>query len=176
MTSDARDARFSGCRDSGSACMEKVREKWVDGADNCNGKSKACHSSLEMEDVVRAVQMRTIIGGGNGGTNLGHLFQFAADQFSDAGALLSAQHMKFDGCHIIPLLKGISSRNLACSKLRSVFGTPSNFDNRDSTLFQPFDFPIHDLDRFFHKVEFFVDLNLFQRNNECFVSQALLKV
>ncbi|KAL4577416.1 hypothetical protein LXL04_013525 [Taraxacum kok-saghyz] len=41
----------------------------------------------------RAVQMRTIIGGGNGGTNLGHLFQFAADQISDAGALLSAQHM-----------------------------------------------------------------------------------
>ncbi|KAL4555996.1 hypothetical protein LXL04_038631 [Taraxacum kok-saghyz] len=42
----------------------------------------------------RAVQMRTIIGGGNGGTNLGHLFQFAADQFSDAGALLSAQHIR----------------------------------------------------------------------------------
>ncbi|KAL4582796.1 hypothetical protein LXL04_007355 [Taraxacum kok-saghyz] len=42
---------------------------------------------------MRAVQMRTIIGGGNGGTNLGHLFQFAADQFSDAGALLSAQHI-----------------------------------------------------------------------------------
>ncbi|KAL4556414.1 hypothetical protein LXL04_039065 [Taraxacum kok-saghyz] len=37
----------------------------------------------------RAVQMRTIIGGGNGGTNLGHLFQFAADQVSDPGALLS---------------------------------------------------------------------------------------
>ncbi|KAL4575600.1 hypothetical protein LXL04_022448 [Taraxacum kok-saghyz] len=43
--------------------------------------------------LMRAVQMRTIIGGGNGGTNLGHLFQFVADQFSDAGALLSAQHM-----------------------------------------------------------------------------------
>ncbi|KAL4577025.1 hypothetical protein LXL04_013126 [Taraxacum kok-saghyz] len=42
----------------------------------------------------RAVQMRTIIGGGNGGTNLGHLFQFVADQFSDAGALLSAQHIE----------------------------------------------------------------------------------
>ncbi|KAL4592209.1 hypothetical protein LXL04_005196 [Taraxacum kok-saghyz] len=45
--------------------------------------------------IRRAVQMRTIIGGGNGGTNLGHLFQFAADQFSDAGALLSAQHILF---------------------------------------------------------------------------------
>ncbi|KAL4575547.1 hypothetical protein LXL04_022394 [Taraxacum kok-saghyz] len=43
---------------------------------------------------LRAVQMRTIIGGGNGVTNLGHLFQFAADQFSDAGALLSAQHIE----------------------------------------------------------------------------------
>ncbi|KAL4575599.1 hypothetical protein LXL04_022447 [Taraxacum kok-saghyz] len=43
--------------------------------------------------VLGAVQMRTIIGGGNGGTNLGHLFQFAANQFSDAGALLSAQHI-----------------------------------------------------------------------------------
>ncbi|KAL4572545.1 hypothetical protein LXL04_019325 [Taraxacum kok-saghyz] len=31
---------------------------------------------------------------GNGGTNLGHLFRFIADQFSDAGALLSAQHME----------------------------------------------------------------------------------
>ncbi|KAL4559729.1 hypothetical protein LXL04_031874 [Taraxacum kok-saghyz] len=41
----------------------------------------------------RAVQIRTIIGGGNGGTNLGHLFQFAANQFSAAGALLSAQHI-----------------------------------------------------------------------------------
>ncbi|KAL4572879.1 hypothetical protein LXL04_019667 [Taraxacum kok-saghyz] len=30
---------------------------------------------------------------GDGGTNLGHLFQFAADQFSDARALLSAQHI-----------------------------------------------------------------------------------
>ncbi|KAL4585117.1 hypothetical protein LXL04_009732 [Taraxacum kok-saghyz] len=48
-----------------------------------------------MRERERAVQMRTIIGGGNGGTNLGHLFKFAADQFFDAGALLSAQHM---GC------------------------------------------------------------------------------
>ncbi|KAL4567944.1 hypothetical protein LXL04_023540 [Taraxacum kok-saghyz] len=43
----------------------------------------------------RAVQMRTINGGGNGGTNLGHLFHFSADQFSDAGALLSAQQRRF---------------------------------------------------------------------------------
>ncbi|KAL4557059.1 hypothetical protein LXL04_035229 [Taraxacum kok-saghyz] len=54
----------------------------------------------------RAVQMRTIIGGGNGGTNLGHLFQFAADQFSDAGALLSVQHMVASVLH----LAGVASR------------------------------------------------------------------
>ncbi|KAL4577909.1 hypothetical protein LXL04_014024 [Taraxacum kok-saghyz] len=47
------------------------------------------YSSNRERERERAVQMRTIIGGGNGGTNLGHLFQFAADQFSDAGALLS---------------------------------------------------------------------------------------
>ncbi|KAL4557780.1 hypothetical protein LXL04_035969 [Taraxacum kok-saghyz] len=53
------------------------------------------HGKMLIEDDAggMAVQMRTIIGGGNGGTNLGHLFHFAADQFFDAGALLSAQHM-----------------------------------------------------------------------------------
>ncbi|KAL4564397.1 hypothetical protein LXL04_028461 [Taraxacum kok-saghyz] len=48
-----------------------------------------CFGYVGTRERERAVQMRTIIGGGNGGTNLGHLFQFAADQFSDAGALLS---------------------------------------------------------------------------------------
>ncbi|KAL4583683.1 hypothetical protein LXL04_008266 [Taraxacum kok-saghyz] len=41
----------------------------------------------------RTVQMRTIIGFENGGTNLGHLFHSAADQFSVAGALPPAQHI-----------------------------------------------------------------------------------
>ncbi|KAL4556058.1 hypothetical protein LXL04_038698 [Taraxacum kok-saghyz] len=63
---------------------------------------------------VEAVQMRTIIGGGNGGTNLGHLFQFAADQFSDAGALLSAQHI------FVPpfsnLIIGSNKKSLVCRK------------------------------------------------------------
>ncbi|KAL4575023.1 hypothetical protein LXL04_021863 [Taraxacum kok-saghyz] len=59
-----------------------------------DGKSGEERRERERErERERAVQMRTIIGGGNGGTNLGHLFHFAADQFSDAGALLSAQHM-----------------------------------------------------------------------------------
>ncbi|KAL4578652.1 hypothetical protein LXL04_014781 [Taraxacum kok-saghyz] len=43
--------------------------------------------------IILAVQMRTIIGFENGGTNLGHLFHFAADQFSVAGALPPVQHI-----------------------------------------------------------------------------------
>ncbi|KAL4579779.1 hypothetical protein LXL04_015944 [Taraxacum kok-saghyz] len=43
--------------------------------------------------ILRAVQMRTFIGFENGGTNLGYLFHFAADQFSVAGALPPAQHI-----------------------------------------------------------------------------------
>ncbi|KAL4568000.1 hypothetical protein LXL04_023599 [Taraxacum kok-saghyz] len=42
---------------------------------------------------LRAVQMRSIIGFENGGTNPGHLFYFAANQFSIAVALSSAQHI-----------------------------------------------------------------------------------
>ncbi|KAL4560603.1 hypothetical protein LXL04_032756 [Taraxacum kok-saghyz] len=71
----------------------------------------------------RAVQMRTIIRGGNGGTNLGHLFQFAANQFSAAGALLSAQHMKveinlekYGGVFAVALVRrGITMNTTACS-------------------------------------------------------------
>ncbi|KAL4563022.1 hypothetical protein LXL04_027053 [Taraxacum kok-saghyz] len=53
-------------------------------------------STLKIDSLLRnprAVQMRTIIGFENGGTNLGHLFHFAADHFSVAGALSSAQHI-----------------------------------------------------------------------------------
>ncbi|KAL4557443.1 hypothetical protein LXL04_035620 [Taraxacum kok-saghyz] len=46
-------------------------------------------------------------------------------------------------------------------KLWSTLGAPSNFHDRDSTLLQTFDFPIHDLNWFLHEVEFFVDLDLF---------------
>ncbi|KAL4565354.1 hypothetical protein LXL04_029446 [Taraxacum kok-saghyz] len=48
---------------------------------------------LSVAVYTRAVQMRTIIGFENVGTNLGHLFHFAADQFSVAGALSPAQHI-----------------------------------------------------------------------------------
>ncbi|KAL4567760.1 hypothetical protein LXL04_023353 [Taraxacum kok-saghyz] len=54
-------------------------------------------------------------------------------------------------------------------KLWSALGTPSDFHDGDSALLQPFDFPIHDLNWFLHEVEFFVDLDLFQRNDEGFV-------
>ncbi|KAL4577722.1 hypothetical protein LXL04_013833 [Taraxacum kok-saghyz] len=46
-----------------------------------------------MKTAVGTVQMRTIIGFENGGTNLGHLFDSPADQFSVAGALTPAQHI-----------------------------------------------------------------------------------
>ncbi|KAL4554924.1 hypothetical protein LXL04_037533 [Taraxacum kok-saghyz] len=61
-------------------------------------------------------------------------------------------------------------------KLWSALGTPSNFHNRDSTLFQPFDLPVHDLHRFFHKIYFLVYLDLIQRNDERLIRQALLEV
>ncbi|KAL4554986.1 hypothetical protein LXL04_037596 [Taraxacum kok-saghyz] len=62
---------------------------------------KAFTNSGEMDSVgsereserERAVQMRTIIGFENGGTNLDHLFHFAADQFFVAGALPPDQHL-----------------------------------------------------------------------------------
>ncbi|KAL4558235.1 hypothetical protein LXL04_036433 [Taraxacum kok-saghyz] len=70
---------------------------WIGGeggeeVSTCENKEEQVTEIIE-DSWVSAVQMRTIIGGGNGGTNLGHLFQFAADQFSDAGALLSVQHI-----------------------------------------------------------------------------------
>ncbi|KAL4566611.1 hypothetical protein LXL04_030731 [Taraxacum kok-saghyz] len=52
------------------------------------------HRERERErEREMAVQMSTIIGFENGGTNLGHLFHCGADQFSVAGALPSAQHI-----------------------------------------------------------------------------------
>ena len=61
-------------------------------------------------------------------------------------------------------------------ELWSALGVPSNFHDRDSTLFQPFDFPIHDLNWFLHKVELLVDLDFLQWNDKGCVGQALLKI
>ena len=97
-----------------------------------------------------------------------------------------------------PLVKGISSRNLTCSgflrvsekmrvfqlhlvlalpgKLWSALSALSNLYDRGSTLLQPFDFPIRDLNWFLHEVEFFVDLDLFERDDESCISQTLLRI
>ncbi|KAL4583277.1 hypothetical protein LXL04_007847 [Taraxacum kok-saghyz] len=94
-------------------------------------------------------------------------------------------------CHIIPHLKGNLSQNLTRSGFRrlskqlGIFqlhlvltlpgelwaapGVPSNFHNRDATLFKLLDLLIHDFHGFLHEVEVWVDLYFFQRNNERFV-------
>ncbi|KAL4561829.1 hypothetical protein LXL04_034009 [Taraxacum kok-saghyz] len=61
-------------------------------------------------------------------------------------------------------------------KLWSTLSAPPNFHDREPTLFQPFDLPIHDLHRFFHEVEFLVDLNFFQEKNKCLIRQTLIEV
>nr|GEV49004.1 integrator complex subunit 11 [Tanacetum cinerariifolium] len=48
-------------------------------------------------------------------------------------------------------------------KLRTSLGVPMYFDDQDTTLLQTFDLTVHDLDRFFDEVEFFIDLDFFQR-------------
>ncbi|KAL4555618.1 hypothetical protein LXL04_038242 [Taraxacum kok-saghyz] len=58
-----------------------------------------------------AVQMRTIIGFENGGTNLGHLFHFAADQFSVAGVLPSVHRMTFEATSVHRMIMGSYSSN-----------------------------------------------------------------
>ncbi|KAL4590678.1 hypothetical protein LXL04_003618 [Taraxacum kok-saghyz] len=69
-----------------------------------------------------------------------------------SGFLRVSEKMRVLSFHLILALPG---------KLWSALGAPSNLHDRDSTLLQPFDFPIHDLNWFFHEVEFFVDLGLF---------------
>ena len=83
--------------------------------------------------------------------------------------------MDFTSCHIIPPLKGISSRILIRSGFRRVrkqlgifqlrlvltlpggLGTvldmPSYFHDRDATSFRSLTFPVHNLHLFLHKAE-----------------------
>ncbi|KAL4560877.1 hypothetical protein LXL04_033033 [Taraxacum kok-saghyz] len=106
---------------------------------------------LTINDLIyRAVQMRTIIGGGNGGTNLGHLFQFAADQFSDAGALLSAQHI---------IKEGIAKR-------KSEWHIPHERNNKLHLLF---DFP----GRLFDLLSFLVCLNIAGQSDHIFLNTTM---
>ncbi|KAL4567552.1 hypothetical protein LXL04_023139 [Taraxacum kok-saghyz] len=69
------------------------------------------------------------------------------------GFISVSEKMRVFQLHLVLALPG---------KLWSALSAPSNLHDRDSTLFQPFDFPIHDLNWFFHEVEFFVDLDLVQ--------------
>ncbi|GJW38320.1 hypothetical protein Tco_0064165 [Tanacetum coccineum] len=49
------------------------------------------------------------------------------------------------------------------SELRTSLGVPTYFNNRDATLLQTLDLAVHDLDRFFNEMKFFVDLDFIQR-------------
>ncbi|KAL4568082.1 hypothetical protein LXL04_023683 [Taraxacum kok-saghyz] len=75
-------------------------------------------------------------------------------------------------CHSAPALRN----PVVSGELGSALSTPSHFHNGNSTPLQSLDIPIHDLNWFFHKVEFLVDLDLFQREYERLIRQALLEV
>ncbi|KAL4574044.1 hypothetical protein LXL04_020866 [Taraxacum kok-saghyz] len=90
------------------------------------------------------IQMRTIIGFENGRTNLGHLFHFAADQFSVAGALPSTQHITYqiiwlvafndlsiDLCHLH------TTHKKASNPTHSIFLSIPGFENT-ATVFKRF--------------------------------------
>ncbi|KAL4561744.1 hypothetical protein LXL04_033918 [Taraxacum kok-saghyz] len=85
-----------------------------------------------------------------------------------------ARHVRFSGrCDSD---KTIVTYDIDRRKLWSTLGAPPDFHDRDPALFEPFDLPIHDLHRVFHKVEFLVDLNFFQGNNQCLIRQTLLEI
>ncbi|KAL4574533.1 hypothetical protein LXL04_021366 [Taraxacum kok-saghyz] len=92
-SSQSSSAQNSDEKKRRSELYRSYELKKTDGNGEDNFKFGLICENILGNRMQRAVQMRTIIGGGNGGTNLCHLFQFAVDQFSDAGALLSAQHM-----------------------------------------------------------------------------------
>ncbi|GKE84805.1 hypothetical protein Tco_1558547 [Tanacetum coccineum] len=60
--------------------------------------------------------------------------------------------------------------------LWSSFRVPSYFDYRDATLFQLFEFLIHDFYGFFHKVELNIKLKFFHWNDKGFVRYAFLYI
>ncbi|GKC54026.1 hypothetical protein Tco_1076771 [Tanacetum coccineum] len=61
-------------------------------------------------------------------------------------------------------------------EFRTLPGIPPDLIIQNTTLFQLFDFLVHNLNRFLEGMELVVDLNLIQRNDECFVRQTLLQV
>ncbi|GJS58053.1 hypothetical protein Tco_0652837 [Tanacetum coccineum] len=84
---------------------------------------------------------------------------------------------KFTECYSLSPLKELPPE-AQCMILdfRTFPGIPSNLDDRDTTLFQLFDFLVHNLNRFLEKMELVDDLNLIQRNDECFIRQTFLQV
>ncbi|KAL4558650.1 hypothetical protein LXL04_036851 [Taraxacum kok-saghyz] len=117
---DSHRSLLDGSAPAVSMKMIKYNTKRVCHKYDTNDWLKMCYTVTHY--FSRAVQMRTIIGGGNGGTNLGHLFQFAADQFSDAGALLSAQHIFLKT--IRPKWVFVSQDTTAASSLSTIKCTP----------------------------------------------------
>ncbi|GKF81356.1 hypothetical protein Tco_0239958, partial [Tanacetum coccineum] len=55
-------------------------------------------------------------------------------------------------------------------KLRTSLRVPTYLDNRNTTLLETFDLMVHDLDRFFYEMEFFVDLDFIQWYSKSLVS------
>ena len=62
------------------------------------------------------------------------------------------------------------------SEFRSSLGDPADLHYQDTTLFRLLDLSVHDLYRFFHKVEALVDLDLVEWNNKSLVGQTLFQV
>ncbi|KAL4578098.1 hypothetical protein LXL04_014214 [Taraxacum kok-saghyz] len=100
-------------------CLARVPDHLINGLVQLTNLLKWV-INFNMQPHKRAVQMRTIIGGGNGGTNLSHLFQFAADQFSDAGALLSVQHIHYSFYRL--------NQEKCCAKVKEDIGVAPPLD------------------------------------------------
>nr|GFD09509.1 hypothetical protein [Tanacetum cinerariifolium] len=66
--------------------------------------------------------------------------------------------------------------DLWASELKTSPGVPAYFDNRNTTLLQTVDLPVHDLDRFFNEVEFVANLDFIQRYSKRFISHAFLQL
>src|ERR1044071_5679502 len=112
--------------------------------------------------------------------------------------------MIYPSCHIIPTLKGISTRDsFSCRRdmsrlecflrkemrilrlhlilpfpciFRSPVRVPPNLNDTNLAVTQAANLVIKDLYRFFHNPKTIINLDLFQWNDERLVSQTLLQV
>src|ERR1044071_7931824 len=114
------------------------------------------------------------------------------------------EQKKLIGCHIIPTLKGISTRDsfrfssnmprfkralrkemrilrfhlilpFPC-ELRSTVRVPTDFNDADFTPTEATNLVVENLDRFLHNAKMIINLDLLQWYNERFISQTLLQV